>query len=214
MLLGSHLPNLLLARRAASKHPQEMPSSANMADTALVELKNPHCPRNHTKDSTNRPRQLRVRLKVIPTSSRSPSNSHNPGLSLPHRTTTLRTTPQTPSNVMLTTTTTSNSMDTRVRRASRTVLHHSRDHTVGMVVPKPKEPLNFNRVQLSRPSLATPQLEKVKTVATLLQTQLLRLNSQELPRVPNLSQATHNSPRVEAIHTDTLTTRARITRNT
>lgn len=105
-------------------------------------------------------------------------------------------------------------MGTRVRKASRTVPHRSRDHTVDMVGHKPKEPPNFSRVQRSRHSRATPQLEKAKTVATLLQTQLPRLNSRELPRVPNLNQATHNSHRVEAIHTDTLTTQARITLNT
>jgi hypothetical protein len=177
MLLAYHLLNLLLVHRAPNKCPKEMLSSANMVDMDLVGFKNPPCPRNHLMDLASKPRLLKVLLKGTQTNSHSLSHSHSLGLSLPHRTSSLRIIQPTPNNVMPIVIT-SNSMDNKVHRASRTVQHPSRDHTVGMVVPKPKGHHSFHRVLLSRRSHVMPLLERAKRAATPLQTQLLRLNSQ------------------------------------
>lgn len=209
MLPGSHLPNLLLVHRARSKHPQQMLNSVSMA--GMDQVGNLPCLRSHMKGSTSKPHPPKAHSKDI--SNLNPNHKHKPVLSLLRRMSSPHTIRQTPSSGMHTATTSSN-MVSRVRRLNKKAPLSSKDHTAVTVAHKLKGVPNSLRVQLSSRSRDMPPLERVKRVATPLQTQRLRLSSPGPPRLLKVNQVTLNNPRPQTIHTATLTIRARTTPNT
>ena len=209
MLPDSHLPNLLLVHRARSKHPQQMLNLVSMA--GMDQVGNLPCLRSHMKGSTSKLHPPKAHSKDI--SNLNLNHRHKLVLSLLRQMSSPHTIRQTPSSGMPIATTSSN-MVNRVRRLNRKVPLSSRDHTAVTVVHKPKEVPSSLRAQLSSRSRDMPPLEKVKQVATPLQTQQLRLSNPGPPRLPSLNQVTRNNPRPQIIHTVTLTIRARTTPNT
>ncbi len=199
-------------RALLSKGLKEMHNSANMVDIHKLAHKiSLHCPKSRMTHSINRLPPPRAPSKVIQTNNHNPKLNPNLPLSLPHPTNSLPTTPPTRNSAMLTITITSNNMDcSKVPRANKMAPHPSSDHTAVTMVPKPRIPPNSRKVLPNQRSHVTPLLERLKPVATLLRTQLLKLSNQEPLRVRHPSNlVTSNNPRLETTPTATHTTPAR-----
>jgi len=81
--------------------------------------------------------------------------------------------------------------------------------TQDTMVHKPRTPRNSPRALHKPLSLAMQLPERVKTVATPLQTRLRKANNQLPPKALNLNQAISNNHKLVTTHTVILTTKAR-----
>jgi hypothetical protein len=214
LLLLVSLHRLLWQVRKArpSKDRKAMHSSANMADIHRLALKNSlHCPKSRMMLSANRLHPLKAHSRAIQTSNLSPRLNPNLGLSLPHPTNSPLTTLPTRNIATLTTTITISNMDcSKVLKVNRMVLLLSNDPTVVTTALRQRILLNSRKVLPNRPSHVMRLQERLKPVGTRLRTQLLKPNSQVLPRAPHPNNpGTSKDLRLETTHMAIRTTPAR-----
>jgi hypothetical protein len=163
--------------------------------------------RSRTIPLANKPRRLKVHLKVIHPNNLNHSRNRNLDPSRQPLTTTLLTMLLTLRNVMHTIITTNSSLD--CHKFSK-MAQLSSDLSVDTMDRKPKVH-HKHKVPLSKPLLVMQLLVKAQQVVTLLPTQQFKFSSKELAKVLNLSPVTLNNLKEAVIHMDTLTTQAHIT---
>jgi hypothetical protein len=201
----------LALRARLSKFLKELNNSANMVATHNLVVKiSLHCLRSRTMHSANRLHQHKAHSKAIKINNPKASHRHNLGLSPPHLTTSpRRITLRIPNNAMLTTTITISNMDcSKALKVNKTDLPRSNGHSLGIMAHNQTALLNSPKARHSKLNLDIQPLEKVRPVATQLQTPPLRPNNQELDKVGSLNLAIPSNHRLATTHTVTPTIRA------
>lgn len=193
-----------------NKDPKETLSTVNTVVMDRLACKSLRCLQSHMMLSANKLRPPKVLSKATHPSHLSLSLSHNLGLSPPLLTSSLRTTLPIPnSSAMRTIATISNSTANSKDPKAKMDPPLSNAATQDTMVHKPRTPRNSPRALHKPLSLAMQLPERVKTVATPLQTRLRKANNQLPPKALNLNQAISNNHKLVTTHTVILTTKAR-----
>lgn len=170
--------------------------------------RNNRCRKSHTTLSASRPHRPKALSMPIQTKGPSPSLTNSPGLSLPHPTSYRTIIPRILNSAMRSTNSITNHMVcSRVPKASKMRLPLSSDHTVGLTDLRPLNHPNSRRPLANLVNRDTLQQGRVKQVAILPPTLLLRPNLAPTS-LDSHSPPTHNNHKVPLTLTAIRTTAA------